>query len=345
MPRLFLPCLACFLLFWSTASAQEVVSAHAGVVHFFEGAVSIDNQPLAHKAATFPAINPNSSLRTERGRAEVLLTPGVFLRLDENSAMRMTANALTATEVEFLQGSAIIDSMEALGTPPIVLTYMHCRIRFPKPGIYRIDSDTGVLQAYTGQLEVAGASGKPVAVDPTKLYFFELEALTNKFGEPNEDEFYDWARGRADAISAENQVAAQSMADPADSDPGSSIFSGGSLPSFGTLAPYPAIDNSYGLGTMFDPFFGFGGGGFAPYNVFPIFLVVRPSKWTSRWPHRNPTPVSGSVGRRPIGPAPIRPPIFTPRPAPAASGGIRTYRPAPVAPPRPVAPARIRIAH
>jgi hypothetical protein len=342
--RLFLLSSGLLILLRSSADCQEIVSAHSGVVHFFEGVVSLDGQPLEHKAATFPAMNSDSTLRTEKGRAELLLTPGVLLRLDEKSAIRLTANSLAATEVEFLQGSAILDSTEAPGVPPVVLTYMHCRIRFPKPGVYRIDSDTGVLQAYSGQLEVSGTNGKTAAVDTSKLYFFELEALTNKFGEPNEDEFYDWARGRADAISAENQLAAQSIADPNDSDPGSSVFSG-SVPSFGTLPPYPAVDNNYGWGSMFfDPFFGFGSG-FVSYKVFPIFLVIRPPNWTSRWPHRNPTPTSGYVATRPITPAPIRTPVFTPRPMPAASGGIRTYRPAPVIAPRPIAPAGIRIAH
>lgn len=332
------------LLFFLCVAApgQEIVSARSGIVHFFEGAVSLDDHPLEHKAATFPAMTPNSTLRTEKGRAEVLLTPGVFLRLDENSAIRMAANALTGTEIEFLRGSAIVDAVDALGAPPIVLTYLRCRIRFSKPGIFRIDSDTGVLQAYSGQSEVAGSNGKTSVVDANKLYFFDLEALTNKFGEPNEDEFYDWARGRADAISAENQLAAQSTVDPADSDPTAGLFTA-PLPSYGTYPAYPAFD--YGLGsTFFDPFFGFGAGGFAPYNVFPVLLVVRPANWTSRWPHRNPTPTNGYAGARPITPAPIRTPVFTPRPI-SASGSVRTYRPAPIAAPRPIAPAGIRIGH
>ncbi|MBV9758936.1 MAG: hypothetical protein JO340_00080 [Acidobacteriaceae bacterium] len=344
MRSFFLPFSALLILAGALAHGQEVVSAHSGVVHFFEGVVLLDNQPLEHKSASFPAMNPNATLRTEKGRAELLLTPGVFLRLDENSGVRMAANSLTGAEIEFLRGSAILDSMDAGENPTVTMTYMHCRIRFPKPGIYRIDSDTGVAQAYSGRLEVTGPGGTTEAVDTNKLYFFELEALTNKFGEPNEDEFYDWARGRADAISAENQLASQSLADPADSDPGSNVFAGSPAP-LGTFPPYSGVDNSYGLaGMFFDPFFGFGAGGMMPYNVVPVFLVIRPANWGSRWPHRNPTTISGYAGSRPIAPAPIRIPVFTPRPVSAPSG-VRSYRPAPVAAPHPVAPAGIRISH
>src|ERR1700685_1090165 len=142
------------------ALCPEVISANSAPVHSLEGAALLDDHPIEHKAATFPSIAAGSTLRTEKGRAEVLLTPGVFLRLDENTAIRMVSNALTDTQVEFLRGSAIIDSMEASGTPPIELPYQHCRIRFPKNGIYRIDSDTGVLQAYSGQAQVAGPESK-----------------------------------------------------------------------------------------------------------------------------------------------------------------------------------------
>ena len=330
-----------FLLFLNLpATSQEVISAYSGTIHFFEGAVLLDDQPLDHKPATFPSIKQGSTLRTEKGRAEVLLTPGVVFRIDEDSAFRLVSAALTDTQIEFLHGSGIIDSMEASGTPPVTLSYQHCRIRFPKPGIYRIDSDTGVLQAYSGQVQVAAADGKTSNIDPAKLYFFDLGTVTNKFGEPNEDEFYDWARGRADAISAENQLASQSTADPGDSS-SLGVFNA-PVPSYGAYPAYPGFD-SYSFGSPFDPFFGFTAGAFAPYNVFPIFLVVPHRNRTSQWPHRNPTLSSGYVTSHPgVTPAPIRIPVFTPRPAYPVTGGVKSYRPAPVAAPHPSVPGGVR---
>lgn len=341
--RVLVPSILPFIL-CLPAACQEVISAHSGTVHFSEGAVFVDDQPLQRKAATFPSIKEGSTLRTEKGRAEVLLTPNVVLRLDENSALRLGSNSLTDTQIEFLRGSAIIDSVNASEAPPVVVTYQNCRIRFPKPGIYRIDSDTGVLQAYTGQAKVETPDGKTPNIDTTKLFFFDLGTVTNKFGEPNEDEFYDWARGRADAIAAENQLAAEGTADPEDIDPGAGIFTG-QLPSYGTFPSYPGL-GGYGLGgyafgdPWVNPFFGFAGGGFAPYNVFPIFLVVRPRTWQSgggsHWPHRPATPAYTPMPTR-IGTSlsPIRAPVFTPRPAASLPA-----RPA-FSAPRPSAPATV----
>jgi hypothetical protein len=333
------PSVLAFLLSLPLAG-QEVVSAYSGTVHFFEGVVLLDDHPLEHKAATFPAINEGSTLRTEKGRAEVLLTPNVFLRVDENSAIRMVSHALTDTRIEFLHGSAILDSVEARDAPPIMLVYQKHRARFLKPGIYRIDSDTGVLQAYSGQAQVESPDGKTSSVDTAKLYFFDLGTLTNKFGEPIEDEFYDWARGRADAIAAENQLASQESGDAADADPGAGVFNT-PLPSFGTSPAYPSLV-PYQFGTeYFDPFFGLSAGAFAPYTVFPIYVLLPRRPGTSHWPHSGITAGAGYVGSRPgLISSPIRIPVYTPRPTYTPSGASRVYHPAAPAP-HPVAPIAI----
>ncbi len=61
------------------------------------------------KAGQFPNIKENEVFRTTEGMAEVLLTPGVFLRLGENSSIRMISSKLTDTRVEVLNGSAMVE--------------------------------------------------------------------------------------------------------------------------------------------------------------------------------------------------------------------------------------------
>lgn len=336
-----LPFLVCF-----PAVSQEIVSAHSGTLHFAEGTVLIDGQQVDHRPAVFPSIPQGSTLGTEKGRAEVLLTPNVVLRLDEDSAIRLASNSLIDTRIEFLRGSIIVDSMNAPDAPPVTITYQLSAVRFTKPGIYRIDADTGVLQAYTGEAKVTTPQGKTPVVDTSKLFFFDLGTVTNKFGEPNEDEFYDWARGRADAIAAENQLASEANAPPDDSDSGLGILNN-PLPSGGALPWYGAgIPTSPGLGaySFSDPwaysYLGFAPG-FATYNVFPMFVVLRPRNWHtgtgtgtggSHWPHG---PQGSAYAPTHIGTyySPIRGPIYTPRPP--ASIGSRpavAYHPHPVAP-------------
>src|SRR5271163_2603282 len=90
-----------------SASGQAVISTHSGVVHYFEGAVYLNDQPLEPRLGRFLSMPEGAELRTEEGRAEVLLTPGVFLRIDRNSAIRMVSSSLADSRVELLSGSAM----------------------------------------------------------------------------------------------------------------------------------------------------------------------------------------------------------------------------------------------
>ena len=83
----------------SPADAQSVISAHSGVIHYFEGSVYLGDQPLESHLGKFSSVPQGGELRTEKGRAEVLLTPGVFLRMGESTKIRMVSNQLSDTRV------------------------------------------------------------------------------------------------------------------------------------------------------------------------------------------------------------------------------------------------------
>ena len=130
--------------------AQDVVSASSGVLEYFEGSVLLDDSCVEHKAAVFPSMKNGSVVRTAKGRAELLLTPGVYLRMDENSAVRMVSNSLMDTRVEVTDGSVILDNLNATPGHALALLFHSSTVRFPKPGIYRIDGELGELEAYSG---------------------------------------------------------------------------------------------------------------------------------------------------------------------------------------------------
>ena len=65
----------------SIADAQQVISAQSGTVHYIEGMVYAGGQLVDRKFGQFPALKAGEELETKDGRAEVLLTPGAFLRV------------------------------------------------------------------------------------------------------------------------------------------------------------------------------------------------------------------------------------------------------------------------
>ena len=294
------------------ASAQEIVSAQSGVVHYSEGAVLIDEAPLEHKPAVYPLLKEGSVLRTEKGRVELMLTPGVFFRLDENSSVKMLSTNLTSTGVEFLKGSAIVDAVAAEGDIPIVLQFKDAAVRFSKPGIYRIDSETGVLQAYSGEAMVKQQE-KQTRVDTSRLYFFELGTDTKKFTDGTDDEFLDWAHNRNQVITEENQAAQADDDANADPDLGTSPFFNYNLP-YGGLSATPGLP-------MFGLMYPYGGvyyNTFAPSGFWMLpplpsaaFIIGRPWPYHSvstKWPasgawasHHPGTTVSSWLATHPFG--------------------------------------------
>ena len=85
---------------------QSVLSVNSGLVHYSEGKVYAAGKLVEPKFGHFPELKNNDELRTEEGRAEVLLSPGSFLRVAENSSIRMSSNRVTDTRIELLTGEA-----------------------------------------------------------------------------------------------------------------------------------------------------------------------------------------------------------------------------------------------
>ena len=56
------------------ALAQPVISAKSGVVAYIQGTVTVGGVVVMPSETKFPEVKENEILRTEEGRAEVLLT-------------------------------------------------------------------------------------------------------------------------------------------------------------------------------------------------------------------------------------------------------------------------------
>jgi hypothetical protein len=203
-----------------SANGQAVISARAGVVHFFEGAVYLDDHPLEARLGMFHSMAPGASLRTEKGRAEVLLTPGVILRIDENSAIRMVSNSLADTRVELLTGSAMVDTAEPQAGTSATVAYKDWQVRFLQPGVYRIDSTPARVWVSDGQAEVVDPSdGTPVSVGRGMDLPLAAALVAEQSTDQPRDALSNWASGRALSISADNEIAAN-IQDPASLDQG-----------------------------------------------------------------------------------------------------------------------------
>jgi hypothetical protein len=78
-------------------SQSFTMSAKPGVLNYVEGEVYLNGDRLSHEAVRATFLHANDTLSTDSGKAEVLLTPGVFLRLGSNAEVRMISAGLVDT--------------------------------------------------------------------------------------------------------------------------------------------------------------------------------------------------------------------------------------------------------
>jgi hypothetical protein len=284
-----------------TAFAQAVISAHAGVVQYVEGRAFLNNQPVEPKFAQFPDIKENQEFRTEEGRAEILLTPGVFLRLGENSSIRMLSNRLTDTRVEVLTGSAIIECSDVPKDNSIEAVFKGNSIRLDKQGLYRIDTAPARLRVYEGEAVVTDGSGRMI-LKGGKLTNLTGVLQAESFDRKDVDALYNWSDRRAAYVAQANVVSASTAGGNSYSSgySGYSMLGGLGYGGFG-------YDPSFGGGWMFNPIFGmytympYSGFGYSPFGYTyysPYTAVYAPyyggggGAYTNRGPGRV-TGVSG----------------------------------------------------
>ena len=288
------------------ADGQSVISTRSGVVNFFEGAVYLSDQLLESHFGRFPTMAEGAELRTAQGRAEVLLTPGAFLRVGESSTIRMLSNVLSETRVGLLAGSVLLDSAEPGPGTSITLVYKDWNLHLRQKGNYRVDAQPPRLWVYPGGADVStGVAAAPVSVEQGMYLPFASVLVPERFIDMPGDALADWATGRSESISADNAIAAQIDEGPASRNSGLEVDSFAYFPLIGVPSLGSASSGGYGLFDPYQP--GFNSIYLPGYTYKPLLVGLAPGGIRS-YPYSPPR----HVGVFPIVPAP-----HTPRPHPA----------------------------
>jgi hypothetical protein len=308
------------------AFGQSVISTRAGLINFSEGLVFVDGHPVARKFGAYERLKNGSSLVTQSGRAEVLLTPNTYLRVGENSSIRMVSDDLSDPRVEILAGSAALDSESASPSSSAQLTFRDSTIRIIKPGRYRIDADPPQLRVFAGEAEVKqdGKTGVPVTVESSQLMPLDGAPVVKRFTEGADGLLDIWADERHSLISS-NLSNSQSIYDPLlDSGPDGSGDYLSSLGAYGGYIPMAGLPSVMGGYYGYTPYgysaYAYNPYGYNPYGysyVQPYGAILRPtySRVLTIYGLRTgttstifgPRPTTGTINMP-------RPVIFTPRP-------------------------------
>ncbi len=192
-------------------SAQPVISAKSGMIAKVQGSVFLDDKALEDSSTHFPDIKEKQVVRTEDGLAEVLLTPGVFLRMGEHSSIRMISNRLVDTRVELLAGSAVVESDDVLKDTGVTIVCQKGSVTMPKAGIYRFNTSPAQLKVYKGTAEVE-IGEQHTTVGTGKMLMLSGESAALQHFDVEDTDFLDhWNRQRSEYVAMANVSAAKSL--------------------------------------------------------------------------------------------------------------------------------------
>jgi hypothetical protein len=193
------------------ALAQPVISAKSGVVSYVIGKVMVGDEVVKPSETKYTEVKENAVLRTEDGRAEVLLTLGAILRTGDNSSFKMLTNRLIDTRVELLTGTHIVEVAEIQKDNNLTLVAKDATVVITKRGLYRFDVDQSRIKVFEGVLGVT-VNGQSTLVGAGKA-MDTATASVEKFDKDATDALDHWARVRAQLIAMANASSAKQVHD------------------------------------------------------------------------------------------------------------------------------------
>jgi hypothetical protein len=189
--------------------AQMAISAKSGLVAHVEGRVLLGEQEVVLKSGgRLTEMKPEQSLKTEEGRAEVLLTPGVIVRLGENSSIKMIANRLEDTRVEITGGSVVVEATEIAKEHAVTLLVGQASVGLRKMALLTLDAQTGV-KVYKGEAQVIAGGSMQILREGRQMEATGTFAMT-KFDKNETDALYRWANRRSEMLAMANIASAKS---------------------------------------------------------------------------------------------------------------------------------------
>jgi hypothetical protein len=200
--------LAFALLAVTTLAAADTANMPPpGTLNYVEGQVYVQGQEQSPKSVGTTYLEPNQVLDTRDGNAELLLTPGVYIRLGHNSAVRMVSPGLANTQVQLTGGSGIMEVDELFKENNLSVVVDGATTRIEKVGLYDFNANQpsvkvldGKAITYEGDDSVSLGKGREALLaegQPISRQKFNI-------AEVEEDPLYRWSKLRAEYATESN---------------------------------------------------------------------------------------------------------------------------------------------
>jgi len=146
------------------AAPQQPGSANPGALNYVEGSVLLNGNQLSRQDVGRAYLQPGGILATTTGKAEILLTPGVFLRIDDNSAVKMVSPDLTKTQVEVEQGRAAVEVDQIFPQNDLEVVDAGVATQMLKPGFYEFSAGQPTALVFQGKAVIRESNGRTLDI-------------------------------------------------------------------------------------------------------------------------------------------------------------------------------------
>lgn len=191
----------------AAASSLYVISAKAGAVNYVDGKVSLEKSKGKAKSGYLvkgDVLENEDKVKTNaQGRAEILLNPGSYVRLAENSEFKFISNSLEDLKVRLNAGSAIFEVITD-GAFDFVVETPKSSFKLAKSGIYRLDAlsdGSGKMTVWKGRAYY-GQGKKDYVKGGQTTAIINGQTTVQKFDKDNKGGFEQWSKERAKEITA-----------------------------------------------------------------------------------------------------------------------------------------------
>ena len=187
-------------------------SVRPGSLNYVEGRVSANGEALSPQSVGHFALQPGQSLETADGYAEVLLTPGAFLRVGPNSEIRMTSVGLADTRINLKRGNALIEADQVIEGTHLEVTLDSTSADILKKGLYGFSTNPPDVKVFDGKLNVIGQTKSREMGKHDQVSLTEGANLKRTSFDENQakgDPLYVWSEARSRDEAAQNRLVAQ----------------------------------------------------------------------------------------------------------------------------------------
>ena len=228
MPR-FTALLLSLATLSATAFGQTANPARPGTLNYIEGQASIEGRALTPQSVGNTELEPGQYLSTANGKAEILLTPGIFLRLGNDTTVQMVSPDLTKTEVRLEQGHANVEVDQIYNQNVILIDTKNGQTQLLKNGLYSFDATNSTVRVFDGKAAVYAGSNLQANVKPIDVKAGRQLALNGEPAKPQsfnkdqaqaQDELYKWSSLRSQYLGEANIDLAEQYAGVSDFNPG-----------------------------------------------------------------------------------------------------------------------------